>query len=502
MNGNINTNAKTLYVRDFGAVGDGVTDDAFAIQSAIHALRKAGAGSTLIFEPNKRYYYKENKTGNRAVIYLRGDKDLTFKGDHSRIVLGGYKNYYLDLEQTSGITIEGLDFDYGEYKPAFKADIESIDVENCTAIAIADREIHLENGESYAIERDMFACIDRPDARWHLYISSYEMIDSDARKFKINFNTKDKRTVDRLTTAGVKEYGLICMMPRSGNTIERAFSVHHNNDFTMRNVNAYSGSRHGFSLQYNTGEFLFENVNVVRSPEDYHLHFVSWGDFFHLLQNRAHYVWKNCKVEWNYDDVFNISSSLLVPRDVYSKNSLNLYFLETGGEFAPMLPGDRMCIIDSRTGKVERTTIKEVVRQDGCFNHVILNDDIEWLEATDDIYVYDEDLAAADMEMIDCDLDGTFRTRASAKFINTRFYVRRYWVGLETKWEGPLTRNVLFKDCKFEYDNNDEVFWHFETLNKGDNPNGAHIENVVFENCTGIDLKQMERSSADEIIIR
>ena len=65
---------------------------------------------------------------------------------------------------------------------------------------------------------------------------SNEMLDEEARRFKVVFRNQDNRTMDRLKLDFLKDYGLIMMMPFSGNIIERAFSIHNNTNFTMRNV--------------------------------------------------------------------------------------------------------------------------------------------------------------------------------------------------------------------------------------------------------------------------
>lgn len=510
---------KILYVKDFGAVGDGKTDDAYAIHKAIEALKAAPAGSSLVFEKDATYYYNQNRAGQLPVIYFRFQEGKTLKGENTTILLGGRYHYYADIENCKDITIEGFNFNYGEYKPAFHADFESIDAENGTAIMIADRDIHLENGQIYdrTMARELFACIKHPKSRWHVYVDAYEMLDKDARRFKVTFRNSDKRTMDRLKLDFLPKQGLVMMMPFSGNIVERAFSIHEDTNFTMRNVNIYSASRHVFSLQYNHGDFLFENVKQIRHPDDMDLWFVSWGDSYHLLQNRAHYHFKNCVNEWNYDDVFNISVSLLVPRVVYAPNEVDLFFAETRGAFAKILPGDAVTIVSRSTGQYQRTEIAEVISQEGTTNHVRFKDNITWLEgkkdgyvaeherrddayATEDLCVYIDPLQGKDMIMENCNFDGTFRARNDISFVGCRFYNRRFWLGNETLWEGSLPKNIIFKDCRFEHDDYNEVYWHVCSHWNGEGT--AHAENIVFDNCKGITLDIMEYSPEDEIIIK
>ena len=90
------------------------------------------------------------------------------------------------------------------------------------------------DGEIYdkSMSRGLFACIKCEKSRWHMYIDSYEMLDEKERKIEVKFNTRDKRTMDRLKLDFLKTNGMIMMMPYTGNIIERAFSIHNNTDFT------------------------------------------------------------------------------------------------------------------------------------------------------------------------------------------------------------------------------------------------------------------------------
>ncbi len=491
----------TLRVKDFGAKGDGKTDDAKAIYKAVGELRSAPKGSVLEFESNKTYYYKNNGTSVRAVFYFRNNECLTIKGNNSLIKLGGTNLYYADIADNKDITIEGLRFDYAEYKPAFAATVQSVDISEGSAIVKADRDIHLETGENYTPQAlrggKIFGVVPADNSRYHMYLEKYKMLDSATRQLKVYFDTTNGLTMSRLANSFVFTYGFVLPMPETGNQIERGFSIHNNCNFTMKNVDIYSTCRHVFSLQYNTGSMLFDHVNVVRAPYDQALRYTSWADCYHLIHNRAKFLWKNCKNEWNYDDVFNISAQTMTVNQVYSQKEFKFAPL-SGSSEETVQPGDTICILNTKTGAlIGRAKVKSIISKSDGQIRVKVEKEMPLLAAGLHILCWVEDTVAPGSEFVDCDFDGTFRARSELTFTRCRFYNRRFWIGLDTiNAEGPLGKNILFRKCVFEGDN----AWEISSGNS--NKNGYHLENIVFEKCKNISTDNIVAGAIDEIIIR
>jgi parallel beta-helix repeat protein len=86
--------AAFVNVRDFGVAGDGVTNDAAAIQAVING---AGAGDTIVF-PRGSYIVNGN---------LDVTKSLTFKGDGAELVMGAANSIQVNA---SSVYWEGFTF--------------------------------------------------------------------------------------------------------------------------------------------------------------------------------------------------------------------------------------------------------------------------------------------------------------------------------------------------------------------------------------------------------
>lgn len=113
--------AQTVSVKDFGAVGDGVTDDTAAIQSAINS------GATIIDLVGLPYAISSKVIANTPNQTLRNGT-LTFIGDHSTRLL--------DVTANS-VSVENVIFDANNKQPRSSlvfvdSNIDSIKFLNCT----------------------------------------------------------------------------------------------------------------------------------------------------------------------------------------------------------------------------------------------------------------------------------------------------------------------------------------------------------------------------------
>lgn len=103
------------YVTDYGAVGDGSTDDTAAIQAAIDA---ADGGGTVIF-PKPSVYYKCASALDLSLLFnvtLQGPGGRTENKDDAQyckiVYTGTGSGVFMDIKRSRGLKFEGLDIQY------------------------------------------------------------------------------------------------------------------------------------------------------------------------------------------------------------------------------------------------------------------------------------------------------------------------------------------------------------------------------------------------------
>jgi hypothetical protein len=122
------TEMKPINVKDFGAKGDGATDDTAAINAAIVAAQKQGAGAVVSL-PSARY---KTAMGAEKSICITGADGLTFQGEgDTTIVSGDLDQPVFRLLDSKRVTVRNLSIDH-EPLGYTQGTITGVDIPNMT----------------------------------------------------------------------------------------------------------------------------------------------------------------------------------------------------------------------------------------------------------------------------------------------------------------------------------------------------------------------------------
>ncbi len=493
---------RILNVSDFGAAGDGVTDDSKALTNAVKALSYSESNTVLNFGTDKSYFVSSRATGKTTAISLLNVENKTINGNNSTIVLD--KNMtYMDMRGCENVTVKGLNFDLKERSHFVGKVVEKgstvqnyyMDVETTRDIGVPDEYTPKGLFFGFATETDNNG--DAATSRKYLLISKIKKVPNADNIYRIYLNTSANATPGGTYTnwsnLSIND-DVILPIPGSAHTDSNMFKIFVNSNLTFEDLNVWNSRDFVWVLRENDGTLLFKNVNVM-PPEDESVCFSSWRDAFHCRDNSAAITWENCTLKGNGDDIFNLSASQLYVNEVKAPNEVVCVVVETGATVSPAV-GSQLVIWDVDTGKlVARTTLKEIVN--AKTNHYILNDNIAGLTSGENIRLSFESYCDPNSKIINCDLDGTMRFHGGPLTVkNSTIRLWKLWIGYEFDIEGPLPRDINFDNCAFT-----PLFGNQTILVNSNNPNSTwkagdyRLENISFTNCTGLTANHFEKRS-------
>ena len=505
---------KIFRPEDFGALADGIHNDAIALWKALAAAIEFDGEAQVLLEADKAYRFgptEDQKCGRHqmligglcqnpasmnctAPISLNGAKNVHVKGSNTTILIDKPYNY-CNIYNSENVVIEGLNFDYSTH-PYVKGSLIEKNFETHRAIFQTDRSLFV---KEKTVMRD-FGVLERPDSRYHMFTRTVTPIDGDNFIYEIEFND-DPCTNKHFKFLG--EYPLIIPVPGFGHCIERGFSVIGNTNVTFKDCKIHSLARFGFALFNNDGVMLFDNVRAEKNDS---ANIVGWRDLFHVKESHARYIWRNCYAEYCNDDIFNISASTLAVQTVYAEDDIDFVWPETHGVYPGVRVGDTISVIDRATGiDYGEAKIAEIVLQEGSHNHFRLDRPIKGIADIQDSRVHVLDLVAPGSLIEDCEFHGTYRLRGPIDVKNTYFETKRFWLDtffMDKIGEGPIPKHIHFSNCRFVCDDEKEKYFHIESHRKGNvGEPQYHIEDMVFENCE-IPMNTVELGEIDKHYVK
>lgn len=497
---------KKLYVKDFGAVGDGITDDSVAIRNAVIELQRCGKDTALYFEKDKNYLFDSYREDIYGVFSLNSGERISIIGENTTITVAS-PNAYLEIYHTTDLLIEGFTFNM-KVKPYFLGTAASeIDIVNQTAVFEVELPLEFElpigKKEKFVTNDGAlgFGVLDRADGRWHMFLEAYERVGENRIKvYFANTGIFDEKEIAKRMNM-LKNDRIILPTPYVGHWRNTMCNIWNNTNVTLRNLNFPSGSKFMFCIVNNDGTVILDTVNMMPEGD---VDFVCWRDGWHCKENHAKLIWNNCKASGLMDDIFNISSSVMCVKDIINETTCNFYWQETKGDFRRKLePGEKVMIINQKSGEIlADTEIAAVIAQSSNGNNIIsFRDPIKNPETGEHVLILFPGLVAPGSLVENCWFNGTWRFRGPILIRDSYFYNRRMWLDIYSTWEGPIPWDITFKNCEFDFDKEpeNEKFVHLSAYNENISETSYHVKNIRFVDCK-IDPDKFEIGTGDEVI--
>ncbi len=312
--------AKVFPVADFGARGDGSTDDMTAITRAVTAAKQAGGG-IVRFDGSKTYrVIGKTDLTIEPVFDLDGARNIHIKGNGATLLIHP-PDRMANIAFAENIHISGFTVDY-DPKPYYQGTITNIDVDDMTIdIEVPDRypvpEVGISPTHAPFFGRSFIP--DAPGARSghgdNLYIEEVTQIGSERQlRLQIRKDAKGSGTPSASMRPRVQhafnEKAIEFVVPHrvyghlGGNNI-----ITRSSRIKLSDIRYYCAPYFWMSILSNTGPVTLSNVDMQTPHPETEL-YVTWRDGMHIKNGRWGILIEDG--DWDgaamYDDTFALYS--------------------------------------------------------------------------------------------------------------------------------------------------------------------------------------------------
>jgi len=297
----------TFHIADYGAVGDGQTDDGPAIRKAVAAAVEAGAGSKVVFD-TKPYRLAKYDAANYH-INLNGVKGITIEGNGAEIINNPY-NSILNIEKSENVKFSGFKLDCFPL-PFTQGTITEVD--------LANGKFYLQIHKGYDNPVEVYRKINKspqwgwgvcmsaterkrkPEAIMHLFIKDVIEVDADKNLLCVELTDAYKKNIHEIN----KDDRFVITLKYGGHGA--SISVNQSKDIHLEGYTFYTakyGMTHGFFE--NRGKVYVKGVDITFKPGTDRL-ITTPKDGFHCKHNAVGPVIEDGLYEGMLDDAINIS---------------------------------------------------------------------------------------------------------------------------------------------------------------------------------------------------
>ncbi len=499
------TDMPVFEVQEFGAAGDGVTNDYQAIYNATLSAKSAGGG-IVRFDGSKTYRVIGKK--DYVLFDLQYTENVKIEGDGAKLVLHPYGNF-ANINFSDNIQIDGFTTTYDPL-PYYQGEITKIDMDGLyLEMQVSERYDVPQTGEYDPGLRKFGRSFwvtgeNRMGDGAHLNIRRTEQIGDDEYAIRVYFNN-DLSTTDRtLNETADLQYSknnnashyIIPHIEFGHNPGYRRVNysyVGYSSRITMSNIHTQSICHMGYTVAGNYGPVTFTNADALAPDRENDLH-VCWRDLWHVWGNRYGIMNEDGDYDGGltYDDLF--SPHMKIPI-VEAVNGNTVLLKSKPGEEAPFYVDTSLWKVDdwvsfwndAQTIFYGMARITDVSPgSSGSYIYVTTDRDLNIQPGS---YAINEETLNRDMVVRNCHttpqgriIACRLRTPILFKDCNFQNIHLRTYCG--EPWR-PRPRNVVFDNCYI----NETVSFKF-----------SNTWNAVIRNCT-VNLSGIDLINCNEMII-
>jgi len=404
-NGSVAEPELILKVSDYGAVGDGKTDDGPALRKVFEKVSSLKKPAKIVFAPKSIYYIGKRSDSKTPILFLDRTQNITIEGNGCLLLLDPTQRPF-ELYRSANVTIRNFIIDYFPL-PYTQGRIKKIDNPNGYLEFEVDRGFPqpFVRDSTYYVDGRVSDCttIDGETLKFyhgHSRISQVKEVSPGV--YAVNYR------MPRQTKAKPGDYFVMKIWPpsRPGINVDRDTAVpsekgeiyaanyaniqiNHSNSILVENITSYAAPQMTVNARSTSG-LVIRNLNIKRKGNRL---VAGCSDGIHLKGNESQPLIDGGWIEGTLDDAIHIKISGDRITEVAAPNKFKIVHLDFGDN-TNLNTGKKVMVFNLTENKqLAMATIKDFKHIDYRTGWVTLDQDVAGVQTGDALYLQAEGVA-------------------------------------------------------------------------------------------------------------